>query len=403
MSVELINGVNWYYYLVPNKKGKSLSDILGEELPSKFIVCLMVPHPKGKTVRIFTAFDSYVDFLHFMKTIPRERWHFFEVILGEQVQKLYFDIEVYPKDLPEGEEINSFCNRLLTELISRVVTVFRDHGVEVRLSEHILFFNSNSESKHSYHIIIDGYAVMNNKENATLAREVLQGLPEEYRKFVDESMYSSKQQLRLFLSHKPGSNRPKLFMDKWEYNGSTIEYAFPKTDKNKGMIRFTYLYGSSCVTVTNDCHIISIIPEEPPKPFKYDDVSIDEAVVKVVYDEVGPQVFDIFNLYKVTGSMILLKRKKAARCDLCERIHENENAYLRVTQHGEVFFHCRRHDDYNRSRKRHLEPRKVAEHIFDLIPKTLPRQEIRLNEVLPSVYPPHLQMRPLKNLSLSKI
>lgn len=355
-SCENVYGIDWYYHMVPDDKMTSLIDVVGEDFISqKFVVCLNVPHEtdKSKNKHFFTAFDSYLDFIHYIKKIPREKWGFFEVILGNQLQKLYFDIEVYPKDMPPSEDINLFCNRLLTNLIGRIVDTFREHGYNLNIAQDVLLFSSSNDEKKSYHIIINNYAVLNNIENKILAGEILEDYPQEYLKFIDPSMYSSKQQLRLYQSQKPGSGRPKLFVDEWWYGPNLIKYSYPSVstpdDTTREALRFTTLFAASCVTVTDNCTIIPILFEEIPtkisKPYNNDNDLVTEAVVKAVCERVDSRIFQIFSLYKVVDSLILLKRKMPAKCTLCDRVHEHENAFLCVTNNGQVYFHCRRKDD----------------------------------------------------------
>ena len=200
--------------------------------------------------------------------------------------------------------------------------------------------------------------MINYRENSALAQKVLDGFPKEYRDFVDDSMYSSKQQLRLFQSQKPGSGRPKIFVDKWQNEPNLVKYSYPQFDDSdeneKEGIRFTALFAASCVTVTDNCQIISVLSEELHiiKSHSYktfdpndgDDI-IDDAILKAVCDRVDPQVFLVYSIYKITGALILLKRQRPAKCTLCDRVHEKENAFFRVSKLGKVYFHCRRNDN----------------------------------------------------------
>ena len=45
---------------------------------------------------------------------------------------------------------------------------------------------------------------------------------------------------------------------------------------------------------------------------------------------------------RVIGRMILLQRIQKAHCSLCNRVHENENAFLSVGENWNVYFYCRR-------------------------------------------------------------
>lgn len=417
-SYENFHGVDWHYFLVPNQQYTSLIDKIGEELIlQKFVVCLNIPSSNGKNKHFFTAFDSHLDFIHYIKNIPREQWCFFEVILGDQPQKLYFDIELYVSDLSPHENVDSFCNRLLTNLVSRIIDTFNEHNVNLNIDRDILLFSSSNNIKKSYHVIVDNYAVINNIENKALAGEILNGFPQEYSKFIDKSMYSSKQQLRLFQSQKPGSGRPKIFVGEWMYGSDLIKYPYQSTNASddyiKEAFKFTTLFSSSCVTVTSNCKIISISPkiQTQQKIFKSSDEGdcdiMTEEVIKAIPMRINPAILQIYSIYKTTGSLISLKRQKPAKCTLCNRIHENENAFLRVSRLGKVYFHCRRNDQQSR----------IVADVSDLIPgadltqnhalalinnikkNISPPQCINLEIGPPSVRTLHSQIRDLSNKS----
>lgn len=168
-NIENIKGIDWFYYLVPNDTDISLSDRIGiNELENMFVVCLTLPpsqtkfgkEKKEKLTRLFTAFDSVLDFLHYAKTIEITKWWFFEVILGTRPQKLYFDIDVARDELVKNGiitdndnemqaqwEMDMFMRKFLTELISRIVNIFHKRSYPIDLRRNILLFSSNSTKK----------------------------------------------------------------------------------------------------------------------------------------------------------------------------------------------------------------------------------------------------------------
>jgi hypothetical protein len=420
-SVESISGIDWYYFLVPNEKHISLTDYMGRnEINRMFIVCATLPNKNNekKPIRLFTAFNSILDFIDYVRKIPKNNWFFFEVILGGQTQKLYFDIDIDVDklaDLGLISEINnqdrtqcemdSFTNQLITNLVTRIVNTFSVHKYKIDIAKQILLFSSNSYTKRSYHIIVDGYAVLNYKENLVLASEVLDGFPPEYIKkgLVDPSMYSAKQQLRLYQSQKPGSGRPKVFVDEWYYGSNSIKYPYPKfhtpDQATAEALRFTLLFQSSCVTFTDACQVVPILfdtsiensdiyvqhsklwPDLVGTKLShaqsgafddFEDYLVDMDLVKVICDRVDNIIFEIYKVDKVVGSLILLRRKTPAYCSLCERIHENENAFLRVNKAGKVFFYCRRNDNNH----------KIIADISDLMPSTKELERNQLHSII---------------------
>jgi len=49
-----------------------------------------------------------------------------------------------------------------------------------------------------------------------------------------------------------------------------------------------------------------------------------------------------YRIDKIHGDIITLKRLRPSRCQLCNRVHEHENPYIRITTTGSVYFDCRR-------------------------------------------------------------
>lgn len=356
-SVEEVCGVKWYHYLVPDPNTTCLLDQL-ESPEEKFIVCATLPteNPK-KPMRLFAGFNSLLEFVNHIKRIPKNRWYFFEVILGNRPQKLYFDIDVKVEEL-DGD-IDLFMQALLDSLIGRIIDAFWRYGHQLDLSKNILLFSSNSDKKRSYHLIVDGFAVSTNVENRALAEEILDGFPQGYLDYIDPAVYSTKQQFRLYLSQKPHSGRPKVFVEKWNYGPREIISELSSADPSlstemQEAVKLTQIFMGSAITYTNNCKLIPILfvaPQEgiPRVKTEYDeDLEITEDHVKEIVTKADPNLFQIYKPDKIVGGLILLKRKRPAHCSLCNRIHENENAFLRVSEKGKVYFYCRRNANQNK-------------------------------------------------------
>lgn len=411
-SVETISGINWYYYLVPNENHYSLIESIGvSELKKKFIVCQTLPNDKNpkKPTRLFAAFNSLFEFVHCMINITPERWFFFEVILGEQVQKLYFDIDISRETLEKlniiqpqmsteqvQQTMDLFANGLLTSLVGRIVDTFSIRNHKIDIARQVLLFSSNSTEKRSYHVIIDGYAVANCKENNILANEVLDGFPSHYKECIDSSMYSVKQQLRLLYSQKPGSGRPKIFVDRWQYGHHIIEYPYHNVsapDVNSlEAIKLNILFQAACVTYTERCQIIPILFETPiinhnltgrPKFWSetgafddYDENLLTDEILTAICERIDSILFEIFKMDKTLGTLILLRRKRSAHCSLCDRVHDNENAFLRINTAGKVYFYCRRNPDKN----------KIVADVYDLLPVSKELEKEQYSSIIQQLY-----------------
>lgn len=416
-SVETICGINWYYYLVPNEHHNSLTESVGaSELKRKFIVCQTVPNHKNpkSPIRLFAAFNSISEFITCMGSLPSDKWCFFEVILGDQAQKLYFDIDVEKRTLEKFQIIQPqmndeqvqrtmdiFVNGLLTSLVGRIIDTLSNYNCKIDIARQILLFSSNSTEKRSYHVIVDGYAVSNHKENMILANKILDGFPAHYKECIDSSMYSSTQQLRLPYSQKPGSGRPKLFLDRWYYGHYVIEYPYPKIAAPDSIslaaIKLNMLFQAACVTYTDRCQVIPIleVPSSVPglngrpkfwsESGAFDESLITKEILSAIYERADPVLFEIYKMDKVLDALILLRRKKSAHCSLCNRVHDHENAFLRLNSTGKVYFYCRRNPDKN----------KFVTDVSDLLPRTKELEKNHCKSVIQQIYDVKMTNEPL--------
>jgi hypothetical protein len=403
--VETIDGIDWYYYFVPNKDYYSLIDKIGvNEINKKFIVCATLPNVKNekKPTRLFSAYDGVLDFLNIIRKIPKEKWMFFEYIMGDQIQKLYFDIDIDIGKLvesqiitsPENQEhckqqLDTFSKQLISSLAGRILTVFSQKGYSIDVAKQILIFSSHSSTKRSFHIVVDSYAVSNCEENASLACEILEPFPDYIIKtrILDPSMYSSKQQLRLYQSQKPGSGRPKIFMDEWYYGDQLIKYPYPKNINDA--LRFTTIFQASCITYIDACKIIpiSIKSENLNKGGKRrlwsemgtfdntDEDLVNDVIIDAICQRADPKMFQIYKLERnrTIGTLIALNRRNELIgtdifCTLCNRAHSSIGAFLRVNKHGKVYFYC-----YGNG----CTDNKIVADVSDLLPST---KELECNQ-----------------------
>jgi hypothetical protein len=176
--------------------------------------------------------------------------------------------------------------------------------------------------------------VNNNICNKILCDEIRESMPAKFHDYIDSAVYSVKQQLRLFKSQKPGTGRIKELVKSYFYGVNEI---ISREDT------FENIFRHSCVTYTNNCEaipIMAVIDKSLLVP--NDNTKLTESDVLAIRKVINPNVLRIYEITAVKGRMILLKRKLKAHCTLCSRVHENENAFLTVTNSWSILFHCRR-------------------------------------------------------------
>lgn len=371
---EIVRGVEWYQYFVSKDNQIGLIDEVPNYL-QKFLVSGRFPRG-DKHVPFFAAFDSYLDFIAHIQYVPKERWNFFEYIMSERPQKLYFDIDIKKSYIQTNETIDEFSQRLIEAVIENIIEVFDDVlGLPFDITKNLLLFTSHrhcvenslpaQSEKRSFHIIIDGYYVLDHKTNAKIAFEVINGIdsPELItvqsgelagKKIIDYGVYKSKQQLRLYKSQKPETvPRPKEFLSVFNYKGVTYSHDLSELDgitdfalRERRM--FTYIFGKSCVTNTVGCTPI-VYDEQPsntPVILKTGISSADDDLPRHIMEKAIPIIktkIDLLNwtIGDIEGNTIHLKRKRPSMCGICKRIHEHQNSLVTVNpKSGVIRFRC---------------------------------------------------------------
>lgn len=364
--MRFILNKRWYFFLKPksnteksddfSKKRALFSDFPRNTLGNKLIVQLTDP----EDFRLFSVFESHVDFYKYcLKFLPVSRC-FYETILGEFSQKPHFDIDI---SLEENSEVDDW--KVMENLISCILEVLIDFSINIELSRQMLIFSSHGPKKKSYHLIIDGFYHSNYQEARSFYDLVVAKMNPEYASFVDSAVYSSLQQFRMVGSQKRNSNRPKVFHLSWTFCNQKIEYIHEEPPENEDHQNIMELL-ASLISITFGCEklpsfgVISqndistsgttTVSSKGNKNVQYLTISKKTAIAAINLlathanmdrmSQSFPYIFDGIN-----GGLVLLKRVKASMCRICCRRHKNENPYLITVENEniiQVYFHCRR-------------------------------------------------------------
>lgn len=356
-------------------KAKSLMDQFRlEELEGKLIICMITP----KDVRLYSMFESYIEFAIFSRKISPENRSFYEIVLAEFPQKPRFDIDVNTKDYPnlaqqpivltDGTQITSLdqLGELLKDtVIELMIAVLADKGVRVDISKDVLVFTSHGPNKRSYHVVLNNYCHYHHKEARALYDMTMARVPEHLKCVVkapqvDPAVYSSKQQFRIVGSQKIGSGRPKTFAPVWRYKGQEIRYKYieePADDNHALMLQLE----ASILTHTSSCDLLPTLLDPNDEGLgkmmskaRYDTENISMALAKKALQLVatagGSTIDDRrfpYAIEGIKGGIVCLKRTRPSKCGICCRVHEHENPFLVVAGHEDspekgVYFYCRR-------------------------------------------------------------
>jgi hypothetical protein len=347
-----IVGVKWYYCLIPKENTKALfSDYPRNTLLNKFLVCWdFYDTVHQKNGKIYAVFESYLDFAKYFLKIPDSLRCFYELILGENMQKPHFDLdmELSPEELESKKD-----EMVLNDLLNAIVSLLAEKEVILNLEKDVCIYSSHGEKKRSYHVIINFHCHSNNKEAKAFYYLIMEKLPKEYfeKKWVDLAVYSKTQQFRTYLSRKYGSNRIKQLNSTWKYNDRIITHVqeeIPDDDNHAFLLNLE----ESLVTARRaNCKLLPSfeIPNEFNKTFeKGENVEYDLAMeaLTLLAHKAGTVPDDKlfpYRLESITGPFVILKRVRPSKCKLCNRIHHKQHPYLLIVPETKaVYFHCRR-------------------------------------------------------------
>ena len=117
---------------------------------------------KFKPIYLYGIFKDEVSLYDYMNTMTVENKCLYEVILGKQLQKPKFDIDINKNNLTT-EEHNKLFMDVIHDLINGIEETLDDLDVNYNL-KNIMLFTSHNENKKSAHIILDRINVCNNND-----------------------------------------------------------------------------------------------------------------------------------------------------------------------------------------------------------------------------------------------
>lgn len=330
--IRIIEGQRWYQFLSSGRTSLLQNRVITD---TNLIISLSL-----ENTRIYTYFNSYIDFAKYQSKFPIEKCSFHEVILGHNYQKPRFDIDLEEVTLEEAEHIKD-------QLIDAVINVFDKNGINLDLRKDLILCTSHGEMKKSYHIIINNWCHSNNKDAKGFYNKVMNELTMEKKDNIDCSVYSSKQQFRIIGSQKVGSKRPKVFQERWFYKRQEIIYQYSETPENE-FHKIILQLEASLLSVTQHCNLLPIFTDQIPRLSCINSINEQTAINALKLcakfaglSEDSPKF--PYRLQSVKGGIIILKRLLSSKCKICERIHEHENPYLIVVgDEQSVYFCCRR-------------------------------------------------------------
>lgn len=284
--------------------------------------------------RQFTMFSTPIEFKKYESSILEDEKCFYEVILGKRHRKPYFDIDVSLKEHPNTTEQK--MNYLIDILVENIKELLVDYKPK------ILVFTSHRSDKLSYHVVVDRVFLQDNEECKIFAEKVA---PLELQQFLDTRVYSSLQQFRVINSRKSGKKNKKTLNYMLSDN-----FFIPKEIKTNEFRKQMYILYASLVTFTSECSQFKIGGSKKKKKMRKGNAS--EFDVDMAMDLLHQRYknFEIKQIRELNGNILVeLISSESYFCNIHNRIHENENAYITIKgMMKNIWFDCRRIEDYEK-------------------------------------------------------
>lgn len=314
-----------------NTKGKPVEkkDVLlysGFTVPDKgLIVCR---EEEYKNYKLFEDV-SKTFFRDYYSKLPEIQRTHFEVILGNKPQKIFFDLDLNTK--PENTLSEWHENHLITQIHTGIMKV------EPKIKpKDIMIFNSHGSTKHSYHIVVDNFAVLGNLENKDFFNEVKTHVDKHLQGPMDDSVYKSVQQFRMYGSQKydpitkTGCGRIKRLDRKSTW----------VNEEKEERIKELHILKASLVSYVASYKIILRNVESKDA---YDGPTVEYSreeieKIKVIVENVFPKTFKYASEY---GNSLLFLRQVSSMCPLCKRQHDKQNVTFKV-KYGtnKIYYSC---------------------------------------------------------------
>lgn len=291
---------------------------------------------------MYTYFENYKLFInYYIKFVRRfgvDMAFFGEVILGAVNQKIKFDIDI--KD-PVAFHLYDECVRAVVETTEDVLS---EWGIPIDRCNDVIVTSSHGPNKRSGHVIFDNYHHCNSGEAKHFFKLVYERIDPKLRPYVDSGVYKSLQNFRSMGCTKPGAPRVKMVSSWIDSNGNAMRWMdIPEGKVNDPELMFK----ASLITCCFHCKALPDFGYTAYVDTKAK-VEINDALVNIALlmldqyscDDEGP----IYEFMNVEDNSIYVKRKRPARCVVCDGHHEKQNGKILIKGIDiiELFFDCLR-------------------------------------------------------------
>jgi hypothetical protein len=272
-----------------------------------------------------------------------DKGHHFHEVLDVAIhpyQKMRFDIDIDREQEPEITEDNVVD--LITYLIEGLYIYLSAHGCKFQERD-VLVTTASNRKKFSFHIILDRY-IFHQSILRSLYEIACDGLPNEYKVWVDSSIYKKLQNFRmLFNSKAEDPSRFKILycdspVSTYETDieldhRSSIYCECSRVDHVRDTCEihnpFDYFLGSLLGDYANRCTRIELpeLVKAAAAEKKFVGVNLSEVVIDKINESIQSKFPGIFEIRGEDGNRLAFNRLKSSLCSICNRIHDNAGIF----------------------------------------------------------------------------
>lgn len=323
----------------------------------------------------FKVFSTHNDMCSYISSIPQPKRNFHEVIFGKGPQRLRFDIDAKNemKEMIDGYDLDSLPKGYNTGLShDMIIQYMRDvifdlfiefyrsdihehyPGYKVDKDRVMMVTESHSTEKYSFHIIITKFMVKDNSEAAWFMKRVIGYLKQNQPRLVnliDQQIYTSTQFFRILGCCKYSDpDRPKIISKINMNMKKNIDKGFIQQNNNGDDLLIDVYHNTESmpswqiVKTGEDGYVITKETEQTCK-------------------QIIQEIFKDDYIFKHTkGNLMEYHRRFPSHCKICERRHDQENAYAYISG-GVLHWNCRR----NTNKEKIMALQEVEETTFDRV------------------------------------
>jgi len=305
----MLKNMEFKRFIQDNEGSTSVESVYSpSELLQKTIV-------RNEITNVFTVFDNKKEFEKWYNKQAIKTYH--EVIMGNKIQRLKFDIDINVIDI----DIESIIQSIITCIIEVIASIA---NTVISYKDFIVTDSSGKTDtgyKHSYHIILYTHAVRSNKEAAYITQRVIEKVPQ-YKTYIDINVNKSLQNFRLLSSCKQNSSRVKVLTSKF---GTSTDVS---------------LFDTMIVPFDG----IKLLPMvELEEKLISSDTLDDDLAQKILSCVKKLNITDGHKIREYKGNSIYFDRIRPTHCQICDEIHHKDNSLViqySTSTHG-IYEYCR--------------------------------------------------------------